>query len=113
MPVRLHRANLITDVFGKHRPIHSALHRFQHYGRGVVIFLRDGTAGCRCTLPPGDITATEEARTRQWREIGLGAQILRDLGISSIRIYDVGAPPLHRACRVRDRNHQGTEQPDA
>ena len=73
-------------MFGKHRPIHSALHRFQHYGRGVVVFLRDGTAGVPVTLPPGDISATEEARTRQWREIGLGAQILRDQGISSIRL---------------------------
>jgi 3,4-dihydroxy 2-butanone 4-phosphate synthase/GTP cyclohydrolase II len=25
-------------------------------------------------------------RTRQWREIGLGAQILKDLGIASIRL---------------------------
>jgi 3,4-dihydroxy 2-butanone 4-phosphate synthase/GTP cyclohydrolase II len=25
-------------------------------------------------------------RSRQWREIGLGAQILKDLGISSIRL---------------------------
>ncbi len=26
-------------------------------------------------------------RSRQWREVGLGAQILRDLSISSIRLY--------------------------
>jgi len=26
------------------------------------------------------------ARSRQWREVGLGAQILKDLGISSIRL---------------------------
>ena len=30
--------------------------------------------------------ASEAARTHQWREIGLGAQILKDLGISSIRL---------------------------
>ena len=29
---------------------------------------------------------SEAARTRQWREVGLGAQILKDLGISSIRL---------------------------
>ena len=28
---------------------------------------------------------SEAARQRQWREIGLGAQILRDLGIVSIK----------------------------
>jgi 3,4-dihydroxy 2-butanone 4-phosphate synthase/GTP cyclohydrolase II len=31
-------------------------------------------------------TGTEAARSRQWREIGLGAQILKDLGITSIRL---------------------------
>ena len=85
--VRLHRANLIDDVFGKRRPIHEALTRFEHVGRGVIIFLRDGTAGVPVTaLPQDGSSASEEARTRQWREIGLGAQILRDLGISSIRL---------------------------
>jgi 3,4-dihydroxy 2-butanone 4-phosphate synthase/GTP cyclohydrolase II len=30
--------------------------------------------------------SSEAVRTRQWREVGLGAQILKDLGISSIRL---------------------------
>jgi len=84
---RLHRADLIHDVFGKQRPIQAALQRFEHAGRGVVIFLRDGTAGVPVSAPPREgYTASEDARSRQWREIGLGAQILRDLGISSIRL---------------------------
>ena len=29
---------------------------------------------------------SEVARSRSWREVGLGAQILKDLGISSIRL---------------------------
>ena len=29
---------------------------------------------------------SESARTKQWREVGLGAQILKDLGISSVRL---------------------------
>ena len=29
---------------------------------------------------------SETLRTQQWREVGLGAQILRDLGITSIRL---------------------------
>jgi 3,4-dihydroxy 2-butanone 4-phosphate synthase/GTP cyclohydrolase II len=33
-----------------------------------------------------DDRSSEATRTRQWREIGLGAQILKDLGISSIRL---------------------------
>jgi 3,4-dihydroxy 2-butanone 4-phosphate synthase/GTP cyclohydrolase II len=31
-------------------------------------------------------TPSERERNIQWREVGLGAQILRDLGISSIRL---------------------------
>jgi 3,4-dihydroxy 2-butanone 4-phosphate synthase/GTP cyclohydrolase II len=37
-------------------------------------------------LPRSDDTASEVARTRNWREIGLGAQILKDLNVSSIRL---------------------------
>src|SRR6266849_6623759 len=47
----------------------------------------DGTAGVPTQAIPQDgETASDAARTRQWREIGLGAQILRDLGITSIRL---------------------------
>jgi 3,4-dihydroxy 2-butanone 4-phosphate synthase/GTP cyclohydrolase II len=37
-------------------------------------------------IPQDGATNSEAARSRQWREIGLGAQILKDLGISSIRL---------------------------
>ena len=58
----------------------------QKAGRGVIVYLRDGTAGVPVAdIPHGD-TGTDAARSRQWREIGLGAQILKDLGISSIRL---------------------------
>lgn len=84
---RLHRADVIGDVFGGARPIHTALTRFKAAGRGVIIYLRDGTAGVPVAeIPHEDGTDTEAARSRQWREVGLGAQILKDLGISSIRL---------------------------
>jgi 3,4-dihydroxy 2-butanone 4-phosphate synthase / GTP cyclohydrolase II len=84
---RMHRADVIGDVFAGAKPIHAALHRFKQEGRGVIIYLRDGTAGVPTTAIPHDgSTASEAARTRHWREIGLGAQILKDLGISSIRL---------------------------
>jgi 3,4-dihydroxy 2-butanone 4-phosphate synthase/GTP cyclohydrolase II len=84
---RLHRADLIRDVFGGANPVHAALNRIKQEGRGVVVILRDGTAG----VPSHSIRSIEEvsseaARTKQWREVGLGAQILKDLGISSIRL---------------------------
>jgi len=84
---RLHRADVIGDVFGGAKPIHAALARFKTTGRGVIVFLRDGTAGVPVAeIPHEGDTETDAARSRQWREIGLGAQILRDLDISSIRL---------------------------
>src|ERR1700731_740422 len=84
---RLHRANIISDVFGGAKPIHRTLARFKAEGSGVLVLLRDGTAGVPVvSIPKSGDTASEEARTRQWREIGLGAQILKDLGVSSIRL---------------------------
>jgi 3,4-dihydroxy 2-butanone 4-phosphate synthase / GTP cyclohydrolase II len=51
------------------------------------VLLRDGTAGVPVvSIPKSAETASGEARTRQWREVGLGAQILKDLGVNSIRL---------------------------
>jgi 3,4-dihydroxy 2-butanone 4-phosphate synthase/GTP cyclohydrolase II len=82
---RLHRANILRDVFSGAPEVHGALRRFAKEGRGVMVFLRDGAAGVPVSALPQD-RGTEAARQRQWREIGLGAQILKDLGISSIRL---------------------------
>jgi 3,4-dihydroxy 2-butanone 4-phosphate synthase/GTP cyclohydrolase II len=84
---RLHRANLIADMFGGAKPVHAALRRFKSEGRGVIVVLRDGAAGVPlAAIPQEGHRHSEAARTQQWREVGLGAQILRDLGISSIRL---------------------------
>ncbi|SEF64490.1 3,4-dihydroxy 2-butanone 4-phosphate synthase / GTP cyclohydrolase II [Methylobacterium sp. 190mf] len=81
--VRLHRSNVAADVIGGGKQIDAVLKRFAAAGRGVLVYLRDGTAG----VPVKSVTdeGTEALRARQWREVGLGAQILRDLGVVSIR----------------------------
>jgi 3,4-dihydroxy 2-butanone 4-phosphate synthase/GTP cyclohydrolase II len=87
VPTRLHRANLILDVFGGAKAVRKTLERFKAEGRGVLVMLRDGAAGVPVVaIPKSDETASGEARSRQWREVGLGAQILKDLGVSSIRL---------------------------
>ena len=87
LPTRLHRGNVIEDVFGGAKPIHAALARFKAAGRGVLVYLREGSSGVPTTALADDGTASELERNRQWKDIGLGAQILRDLGISSIRLF--------------------------
>jgi 3,4-dihydroxy 2-butanone 4-phosphate synthase/GTP cyclohydrolase II len=83
---RLHRADIIRDVFGGANPVHTALQRLKEEGRGVIVILRDGAAGVPTQTIPSSDQNSEAARTKQWREVGLGAQILKDLGISSIRL---------------------------
>jgi 3,4-dihydroxy 2-butanone 4-phosphate synthase/GTP cyclohydrolase II len=46
--------------------------------------LRDGAAGVPVAPLPEE-TSAEADRNKQWREVGVGAQILRDLGVTSIR----------------------------
>lgn len=81
---RLHRANAISDVFGGGKTIDAALRSFKKNGQGVLVYLRDGTAG----VPTAGLHAaqnSDQQRAIAWREVGLGAQILRDLGVKSIR----------------------------
>jgi 3,4-dihydroxy 2-butanone 4-phosphate synthase/GTP cyclohydrolase II len=83
---RLHRADVIRDVFGGAKSVHTSLRRFKQEGAGVIVFLRDGTAGVPVQSIPSGEGDSDSVRTRQWREVGVGAQILKDLGISSIRL---------------------------
>ncbi len=85
IPARLHRVDLIADVITGSAQIPKTLACFRREGRGVLVLLRDGTAGVP-VLSDVKESASEAMRTKEWREIGVGAQILRDLGISSIRL---------------------------
>ena len=85
VPVRLHRADIIGDIFGG-GIIPRTLQRFKDEGRGVLVYLRDGSAGVPANLAPAEHKSSDGARADLWREIGLGAQILRDLDVSSIRL---------------------------
>jgi 3,4-dihydroxy 2-butanone 4-phosphate synthase / GTP cyclohydrolase II len=97
VPVRIHREEVIDDVFGGQSGsanlISRSLRRIAAQGRGVLIYLREGSAGVPAaelrgpdTAPDGAASASERVRTDQWRDVGIGAQILRDLGVSSIRL---------------------------
>jgi 3,4-dihydroxy 2-butanone 4-phosphate synthase / GTP cyclohydrolase II len=81
---RFHKSNILKDLFVGPSNVVAALNRMKQEGRGVLVYLRDGAAGV--PVAPLDAPATAEAdRNKQWREVGVGAQILRDLGVTSIR----------------------------
>lgn len=84
VPTRLHRANVFTDVFGGGKVFWAALRRFDEEGRGVLVYLRDGAAGVPTSKPEDAPRPDASTRKEQWRDVGIGAQILRDLGLTSI-----------------------------
>lgn len=101
VPVRLHLEGVIDDVFGTGRkPVDLLQRMVDEHGRGVVIYLREGSVGVahNSARPLTEEHAEARERENQWREIGLGAQILRDLGIESIRLY-----------ATRERRYVGVE----
>lgn len=81
---RFHKANILEDLFAGSKSANAALRRFQAEGQGVLVFLRDGAAGVPVAPVPGADTS-DDKRNELWREVGVGAQILRDLGVTSIR----------------------------
>ncbi|MFZ2100293.1 MAG: 3,4-dihydroxy-2-butanone-4-phosphate synthase [Oricola sp.] len=89
VPVRLHLESVVDDVFGKDAVLASVLKRMGEEGRGVVVYLREGSVGVARSSgrPQREGHAEAQDRESEWREIGLGAQILKDLGIGSIKLY--------------------------
>ena len=105
VPVRIHRESIIHDVFASRESpetdlIAASMRRFKAEGRGVFLYLREGSAGVPAEAlaakekadPSGDtlfgdgVIESDEARVRYWREVGVGAQILRDIGVSTIKL---------------------------
>jgi 3,4-dihydroxy 2-butanone 4-phosphate synthase/GTP cyclohydrolase II len=94
--VRIHRQEVLSDVFGRGPKgdanlISAALRRIKSEGAGVLVYLREGAAGVASPLlddkaSAADRHASAGKRDRQWREVGIGAQILKDLGLSSIKL---------------------------
>jgi 3,4-dihydroxy 2-butanone 4-phosphate synthase/GTP cyclohydrolase II len=98
VPVRLHIESVVDDVFGNAKSLDKLMGRMAKAGRGVIVYLREGSVGVAKPVrepgkDDGPMTAAENeahvsasARAENWREIGLGAQILKDLGVASIKL---------------------------
>jgi 3,4-dihydroxy 2-butanone 4-phosphate synthase/GTP cyclohydrolase II len=92
--VRIHRQEVLSDVFSRKKSggtnlISSALRRIKSEGAGVLVYLREGATGVAAPVTEaatGKKSASESKRDRQWKEVGVGAQILKDLGLSSIML---------------------------
>ncbi len=87
---RLHRQTPIEDVFGgSSSTINRSLEAIKGAGHGVIVYLREGAVGVTAQRPEweeGEGIESSATRMEAWREVGLGAQILRDLGVKSIAL---------------------------
>jgi 3,4-dihydroxy 2-butanone 4-phosphate synthase/GTP cyclohydrolase II len=91
IPVRLHLEDVAEDVFGRAPALDAIQQRMASEKRGVIVYLRQGSVGVGSPgrRPVGadrEEHAEQQNRDEEWLEIGLGAQILRDLGVSSIKL---------------------------
>lgn len=87
VPVRLHRESVAEDVFGRDPHLRDVARRFGREGRGVIVYLREGSVGVAARASRArEAQGAAAARDAEWREVGLGAQILKDLDVRSIRL---------------------------
>lgn len=102
IPVRVHTHSLAEDVFGltnsdNREVIDGSLRMIAEAGYGALLYLHNGTRGfgINRTTEPHRIVFQRDQRTRErgedrshrtLRQIGLGGQILSDLGIRKIRL---------------------------
>ncbi|MBA3518653.1 MAG: 3,4-dihydroxy-2-butanone-4-phosphate synthase, partial [Rhizobiales bacterium] len=94
-PCRIHHEQPLRDLLNSPRSqrwLDIALARFQASGRGVLIYVRDPKITSLASPTEADKPEcadrhqSSRIRMERWREIGLGAQILRDLKVSSIAL---------------------------
>lgn len=102
VPTRIHREQPVVDLFsrgtGRKSWVDAALEPIRKEGHGILMLLRTANVDefeteSDARIEPnaagvadGEKHASARARTQRWREVGVGAQILRDLGVLSIGV---------------------------
>ena len=99
--VRVHRQDTLGDVIGVqdptlHRPLQDALRLIAEHDQGVVVLLRPDESARDLMKAVGELgrakapPAPRRDRAMDFRTFGIGAQILRSLGVRRMRV--LGAP---------------------
>ncbi|MGK0177170.1 MAG: 3,4-dihydroxy 2-butanone 4-phosphate synthase/GTP cyclohydrolase II [Lentimonas sp.] len=90
--VRVHSENLLSDVFRSkklngHRALTSALEKISAAKHGVLLYIEQPQGGVRVDKTNKSTTVEDVSSTKMdFRDYGIGAQILVALGLKKIRI---------------------------
>ena len=87
--VRVHNEHLVDDLLGVEGSgvLDAALQAIAAEGTGVLVYLRDGDAlNLSFYERPRSAHPDTPERLRDWRENGIGSQILVDLGVARLRV---------------------------
>ncbi|MGR3425630.1 MAG: 3,4-dihydroxy-2-butanone-4-phosphate synthase [Pseudooceanicola nanhaiensis] len=85
VPVRLQIENPVRDVFSG-GILNDVIARMAWDKAGVIVYLREGSVGVR---REGAEDHNEARKRREdWREVGLGAQIIKSLGVERIKLLE-------------------------
>lgn len=93
--VRVHSSSTLGDIFGFNKdtgnPIKHALRMLEEEGKGVVLYMNQGVRGARLLdelrlLKEADAQEGKFGVKMDQKDFGIGAQILRDLGVAKIRL---------------------------
>jgi len=116
--IRMHRRDLLGDVFGdkshpSNRILAASLKRIQAEGHGVLVYVRSEDLGEEVSdrpqgwiYPPAEVDANipdltgaggagARAVPMDRRDFGIGGQILRDLGLTRLRVLTNAPKRLH------------------
>jgi 3,4-dihydroxy 2-butanone 4-phosphate synthase/GTP cyclohydrolase II len=88
--VRVQRHTVLGNVLDAEgaddwRRLRTSLVRIAEEGRGVILYLH-GEVDLACELDERDCAPNPDARGAILRDYGIGAQVLRDLGIQRMRL---------------------------
>lgn len=96
--VRVHKSNVVGDIFGSTlcdsgQQLKNAMQAVENEGKGVILYMfQDGKSANlmsdlkKYKLQEMGVNQSTEITPNDERDYGIGAQILRDLGISKIKL---------------------------
>ena len=89
--VRVHRENVLSDLFrgnqfDGHTVLQASLERIACEKHGVILYIEQPSSGIPCQMVRNAERSEDTSENMDFRDYGIGAQILSGLGLKKIRL---------------------------